>query len=164
MFAVALLFDQFSSLKNKEMSDSTRKRTLDAFFNPPARRVKISEGVSSSSKDESPAVDQVCFDPLHYYSPVNHVYQELVYTYHPTYPFPIPCFPESISSTFSSLPSTVGKVMNDQTDLDLLYFEPYIPKYLEKQIFQFLRKELPFYRVEYTIKRGDIETQVRTPR
>ncbi|EDN96789.1 hypothetical protein SS1G_01715 [Sclerotinia sclerotiorum 1980 UF-70] len=27
---------------------------------------------------------------------------------------------------------------------------PYIPKYLERQVFQFLRSELPFYRVEWT--------------
>jgi alkylated DNA repair dioxygenase AlkB len=64
----------------------------------------------------------------------------------------------------ASLPSTVGKAINDQSDLDLLYFEPYIPKYLERKIFQFLRDELPFYRVEYKIKRYGVETDIRTPR
>jgi hypothetical protein len=54
--------------------------------------------------------------------------------------------------------------MNDQADLDLLYFQPYIPKYLERQLFEFLRGQLPFYRVEYKIRRGNVETQIRTPR
>lgn len=54
--------------------------------------------------------------------------------------------------------------MNDQPDLDLLYFEPYIPDYMSKDLFNFLRAELPFYRVQYSIKRGGIETQIRTPR
>lgn len=31
-------------------------------------------------------------------------------------------------------------------------------------MFQFLRQELPFYRVEYKIKRGGIEAQIKTPR
>jgi hypothetical protein len=54
--------------------------------------------------------------------------------------------------------------MNDQLDLNLLYFEPYIPKYMEREVFLFLRSKLPFYRVEYDIKRGGIETRIRTPR
>lgn len=62
------------------------------------------------------------------------------------------------------MPARPGKPINDQPDLDLLYFEPYVPTYLTKDIFQFLRSELPFYRVEYTIRRGGIETQIRTPR
>lgn len=55
-------------------------------------------------------------------------------------------------------------MINNQPDLDLLYFEPYIPGYLAKSFFEFLRAELPFYRVEYTIKRGPTETKIRTPR
>ncbi|PMD39072.1 DNA repair family protein-like protein [Hyaloscypha variabilis F] len=83
---------------------------------------------------------------------------------HATYPFPIPYFPESISKELASLPFTIGREIKDQLHLDILYFEPFIPKYLERQAFQFLRSELPFYRVEYKIKRGGIETQIRTPR
>lgn len=62
------------------------------------------------------------------------------------------------------MPSTIGKVINDQADLDLLYFQPYIPKHLERQLSEFLQSQLPFYCVEYKIKRGNIETQIRTPR
>lgn len=70
----------------------------------------------------------------------------------------------SLSKEICSLPARAGREINDQPDLDLLYFEPYIPEYLAKDVFQFLRAELPFYRVEYKIKRGGIETQIRTPR
>lgn len=86
------------------------------------------------------------------------------FSYHSTYPFPIPLFPKSFSPELASLPSTIGRAINDQPDLDLLYYEPYIPKYLEREVFQFLRKELPFYRVEYKIKRYGVETDIKTPR
>jgi hypothetical protein len=61
-------------------------------------------------------------------------------------------------------PAKPGRAINDQADLDLLYFEPYIPRSLEKQVFKFLRSELPFYRVKYTITRFGTETQINTPR
>ncbi|UKZ62201.1 uncharacterized protein TrAtP1_003456 [Trichoderma atroviride] len=63
-----------------------------------------------------------------------------------------------------SIKTRPARVINNEPDLDLLYYEPYIPEYLARQIFQHLRAELPFYKVEYQIKRGGIETQVRTPR
>lgn len=63
-----------------------------------------------------------------------------------------------------SLPATQGRIIDDQLDLDLLYFQPYVPRYLAKDAFNFLRSELPFYRVKYTIKRGGTETQINTPR
>lgn len=83
---------------------------------------------------------------------------------HPTYPFPIPGLPIHIEKELSSLPATQGRAINDELDLDLLYFQPYVPKYLAKDVFNFLRSELPFYRVKYTIKRGGTETQINTPR
>ncbi|ESZ92812.1 DNA repair family protein [Sclerotinia borealis F-4128] len=124
---------------------SAAKRTIDSFFKPPAKKLRVSESATLEEKpvDEEP---------------------EREFTRHSTYPFPIPCFPSSISLELSSLPSTIGKEINNQADLDLLYFEPYIPKYLERQVFQFLRLELPFYRVEYDINRGGISTHIKTPR
>lgn len=83
---------------------------------------------------------------------------------HPTYPFPIPDFPAHIKNDLPSLPAMPGRAINDQPDLDLLYFEPYIPSYHAKDVFHFLRSELPFYRVKYTIKRGAVETNINTPR
>ncbi|KAE8441542.1 hypothetical protein EG329_004850 [Mollisiaceae sp. DMI_Dod_QoI] len=126
----------------------TKKRTLDAFFKQPAKKAKVPE----DSDAEKLAGNLSSPD------------QKLESSEHPTYPFPIPAFPAAVSSELASLPSTIGREIKDQADLDLLYFEPYIPKYLERQVFQFLRSELPFYRVEYKIKRGGVETQVRTPR
>jgi hypothetical protein len=46
-----------------------------------------------------------------------------------------------------------GKAINNQPDLDLLYFRPFIPQSMEQALFEFLRSELFFYRVQYTIKR-----------
>ncbi|RDW60159.1 clavaminate synthase-like protein [Coleophoma crateriformis] len=123
------------------MSAVTKKRTLDSFFKPPVKKARISE----NSKDEM--------------QPEDHDF-----SCHSTYPFPIPNFIPSISKEIESLPSSIGRAMNNQADLDLMYFEPYIPTQLSRQIFQFLRSELPFYRVEYKIKRGNVETQIRTPR
>ena len=80
------------------------------------------------------------------------------------YPHPIKNLPSSLSKEISSLPCRVGREIHDQPDLDLLYFEPYIPSSISRPLFEFLRSELPFYRVEYRIKRGGIETQIRTPR
>lgn len=54
--------------------------------------------------------------------------------------------------------------MKNEPDLDVLYYQPYMPSVLARSIFSFLRAELPFYRVEYTIKRGGIDTQIKTPR
>jgi alkylated DNA repair dioxygenase AlkB len=86
------------------------------------------------------------------------------YSVHQTYPFPIRKLSISITTELSSLPSSIGRAINDQLDLDLLYFEPYIPKRTERQLFEFLRAELPFYRVEYDIHRFGNPTHIRTPR
>lgn len=83
---------------------------------------------------------------------------------HPTYPWAVPQLPPSITEALGFAPAEEGKAINDQPDLDLLYFQPYIPKSIENDLFQFLRQELFFYRVQYNIKRGDVETQINTPR
>ncbi|KAL8909358.1 MAG: hypothetical protein Q9171_005077 [Xanthocarpia ochracea] len=83
---------------------------------------------------------------------------------HITYPFPVPLLPEHLSNTLSEAPSAEGKCINDQPDLDLLYFQPFVPKSIENDIFQFLRSQLFFYKVQYKIKRGGIETEINTPR
>ncbi|KAH6717846.1 DNA repair family protein-like protein [Leptodontidium sp. MPI-SDFR-AT-0119] len=129
------------------MAESSKKRTLDAFFKPPPQKVKVSDAEGSSTATQEFKVEE-----------------PFEYSNHQSYPFPIPHFKASITTNLASLPSTVGKAISDQPDLDLLYFQPYIPKYLERQIFEFLRSELPFYRVRYTIKRGGIESEVNTPR
>ena len=47
-------------------------------------------------------------------------------------------------------PADEGRLINDQPDLDLVYYQPYIPKDVQRNLFEFLRRELPFYRVKYT--------------
>jgi hypothetical protein len=113
----------------------SKKRTIDGFFSKPQPEKKI--------KVEANA------DP-----PSNHS----------TYPFPVPQLPNSISDILGFCPATEGKHMNDQPDLDLLYFQPYIPSEIHQELFRFLREELFFYRVKYRIKRGPIETEINTPR
>ena len=54
--------------------------------------------------------------------------------------------------------------MNDQLDLDLVYYQPYVPSAIAPGLFEFLRQELPFYRVQYKITRGGVQTQINTPR
>lgn len=54
--------------------------------------------------------------------------------------------------------------MNNQSHLDLLYFQPFIPKAVDRDLFEFLRSELFFYRVKYTINRFGKETLINTPR
>ncbi|OCK77608.1 DNA repair family protein [Lepidopterella palustris CBS 459.81] len=83
---------------------------------------------------------------------------------HPTYPCPVPHLPLAIIDALAFAPATEGKAIDDQPDLDLLYFQPHIPKAVQKDLFNFLRQELFFYRVQYTIKRGPVDTQVYTPR
>ncbi|KAF6813634.1 DNA repair family protein [Colletotrichum sojae] len=113
------------------------KRTLDAFFTPTAKKPR---------KDDETTAEPVTTST------------------HPNFPHPIKDLPPSLSKELSSLPARPGREIADQPDLDLLYFEPYVPTYLAKELFGFLRAELPFYRVEYDINRGGVKTHIRTPR
>ena len=83
---------------------------------------------------------------------------------HETYPIPIPQLPPTIIERLGFAPADEGRHINDQPDLDLVYYQPYIPKDIERDLFNFLRRELFFYRVQYKIKRGPVETQISTPR
>ncbi|KAK4180377.1 putative alpha-ketoglutarate-dependent dioxygenase [Triangularia setosa] len=114
-----------------------QKRTIHSFFTPDPKKQRT----GTTDQDETPT-----------------------YSAHNTYPFPIRNFSKSITKELASLPARPGKSINDQPELDLIYFEPFIPSYLAKDLFRFLRSELPFYRVEYTIKRFGVEAQILTPR
>ncbi|CZT22839.1 related to DNA repair family protein [Ramularia collo-cygni] len=120
---------------------SKRPRTLDSFFAPHA--VKKSKLVSEELS-ETAIIQQN--------------------SRHATYPFAIPELPLELREMLNFVPATEGRVMNNQPDLDLLYFSPYIPKDAVRGLFEFLRHELFFYRVKYNIKRGPVETQINTPR
>ena len=113
---------------------ASNKRTLTSFFQPAVRK---KPRLSESTEPAST---------------------------HFTYPFPIPQLPPSISNALEFSPARDAETLNDQPNLDLLYFKPYITRETSKDLFLFLRKELFFYRVIYNIKRGDVASQVKTPR
>ena len=81
---------------------------------------------------------------------------------HPTYPFPIPSLPKHLADNLK--PSKEPRVINDGVDLDLLCYEPYMTAPLARDYGEFLRRELPFYRVQYKINRFGKETEINTPR
>lgn len=122
---------------------SKRPRTLDSFFAPPATK---------KARTDSAGINQ---------SAVN---GEPSNTNHATYPFAIAPLPPEINEILNFAPADDGRIINDQPDLDLVYYHPYIPKDISRPLFEFLRRELPFYRVKYSIKRGPVETQINTPR
>ncbi|CAK4032378.1 related to DNA repair family [Lecanosticta acicola] len=122
------------------------KRTLDSFFTP-----QVTKKAKPDSQDDT--LDSLATDDTT---------REL--SAHSTYPFSIPHLPPSVREILNFVPATDGRIINDQPDLDLVYFQPYIPQEVERQLFDFLRRELFFYRVKYTIKRGSAETQINTPR
>ncbi|KAL8670753.1 MAG: hypothetical protein Q9168_004732 [Polycauliona sp. 1 TL-2023] len=86
------------------------------------------------------------------------------HTSHATYPFAIPHLPAYLLNSVSEAPSTEGQRINDQPDLDILYFQPFFSRNTASDLFDFLRGNLFFYRVQYGIKRGGVETQINTPR
>lgn len=120
-----------------------KKRTLENFFSPLSqKKPRISDDAPTDHNDVST-------------TPASN---------HATYPFPISDFPSYISDQLTKLPAVQGKAINDRPDLDLLYFQPYVSKSIERDLFEFLRRELFFYRVQYNIKRGPTETSINTPR
>lgn len=119
------------------------KRTLEGFFN-----------VSTAKKHRT---DEKILSPI-----INNTPPKT--TNHSTYPWPVPHLPSAIADDLELLVTAEGRVVNDQPDLDLLYFRPLIPRTIERDLFEFLRSELFFYRVQYTIKRFGAETQINTPR
>ncbi|KAL5333118.1 hypothetical protein BJX70DRAFT_403879 [Aspergillus crustosus] len=91
----------------------------------------------------------------------------LTYTTHPSYPHPIANLPPSIAASLANITKnkdSTPKRISDQPHLDLLYFHPLIPSPTARELFDFLRRELPFYRVKYSIRRGAQTTQISTPR
>ncbi|KAL4913877.1 hypothetical protein BDW62DRAFT_156590 [Aspergillus aurantiobrunneus] len=88
----------------------------------------------------------------------------LSFTHHPSYPQPIAALPASIANPLVSISQDSPRKITNQPHLDLLYFHPLIPSPTARDLFRFLRRELPFYRVQYSISRGGQPTQINTPR
>ncbi|KAF2635346.1 DNA repair family protein [Massarina eburnea CBS 473.64] len=83
---------------------------------------------------------------------------------HPSYPFAIPHLSKSFMTQLNSAPAAEGKTMNSELDLDMVYYAPYIPSSVSNGMFEFLRQELFFQRVRYSIKRDGVSTEINTPR
>ncbi|KAJ5101311.1 Oxoglutarate/iron-dependent dioxygenase [Penicillium alfredii] len=120
------------------------KRTLDAFFQPSP------EISSKRSKADSPPTNEETNGP-----PGRHA----------TYPFDILNLPSHIESGLvHATPAHPPRAIRNQPQLDLLHFQPYISRATANELFRFLRRGLPFYRVRYSARRGDTETVINTPR
>ena len=121
----------------------SKRKAIDAFFKPAAPKKLALDNVTGS--EDRPQSDLPRF-------------------HHETYPFSQPYLPRHISTGLSAIPAIDGVVRNDQADLDLLSFSPLIPRPTAEDLFQWLRQELFFYRVKYSIQRGSTRTDVATPR
>ncbi|KAE9979805.1 hypothetical protein EG328_000652 [Venturia inaequalis] len=117
----------------------SKKRTLDAFFTPKPQQ---------NNNNKKPRLMESTEPPSN----------------HPTYPFPLAQFPTHITEALASVPATKGNPMNNQPDLDLIWYQPFLPRNLANSIFEILRTNLFFYRVTYTIKRGNVNQLIHTPR
>ncbi|KAJ5301577.1 Oxoglutarate/iron-dependent dioxygenase [Penicillium antarcticum] len=136
------------------------KRTLDAFFkptNPPSnpastpKRPKTQENqaILKTTPAPQPTASEDQIPP----------------STHPSYPIPIANLPTHIKVGLEhATPARSPHEQKNQPELDLLHYRPYIPKETANELFKFLRRELPFYRVQYQARRGDVETQINTPR
>ncbi|KAJ6115390.1 hypothetical protein N7486_001168 [Penicillium sp. IBT 16267x] len=136
------------------------KRTLESFFKPTSppsteKRIKLDQSTGEAQSQQStPQFADTRNDEFNV-EPSNH----------PTYPIPIPHLPSHIDvSILHGTPARQARNINNQLHLDLLYFQPYLARQTANELFKFLRRELPFYRVQYSIKRGGIETAINTPR
>ncbi|KAF7505408.1 hypothetical protein GJ744_000954 [Endocarpon pusillum] len=120
------------------------KRTLDGFFKASSAKKAPVEDRSLSTRNLEPQSSDV--------------------TNHPTFPWAVPNLPRNIAGELETLVTHTGKEIKNQPHLDLLYFHPFVPRTIERELFEFLRSELFFYRVKYTIQRFGKQTEINTPR
>ena len=158
----------------------SQKHRLDSYFSPVSSKksrrndslptdVEVKIGSASISTKDTPAALSESAKPTDHTSSsddqTDSYPSSLPRSTHPTYPFPVSHLPLSIaSSLLASTPAHPGKALNHLPDLDLLYFQPFVPASTAPALFDFLRANLFFYRVKYKIKRGTVETDINTPR
>ncbi|KAJ8129922.1 hypothetical protein O1611_g3709 [Lasiodiplodia mahajangana] len=145
----------------------SRKRTIDAYFGVP--KAKKPRDSSNLKLEDEPTTLKDISSHTNGDDRANGLIATANsnspgFSTHVSYPFPISRLPDALEIELSGPPARDARVIADQPDLDLWYFEPYFPRHAARQIFEFLRAELPFYRVEYDMVRGGIKTHIRTPR
>ena len=140
------------------------KRTLDAFFSPPAKKVK--QDIQTLTRRISPTPTNVTTTGDGEDGPETpRKQQALTLVAHANYAFPIANLPANIAEKLGELLLTSsGKEINNQPHLDLLYFQPLVPHPEADELFRFLRGSLPFYRVKYSITRFGNTVDINTPR
>ncbi|KAI8952122.1 DNA repair family protein [Xylaria longipes] len=143
------------------------KRTIDTYFSiPNSKKPRNSDPLTL--RDESTALKAtnslITGDKKSTGQSTTATEGIVGYTTHGSYPFPIPRLPGALEAEVSGPPAHAARAIADQPDLDLLFFKPYISRRTARQLFEFLRAELPFYRVEYDITRGATKTHIHTPR
>ncbi|KAJ6257598.1 hypothetical protein Dda_7384 [Drechslerella dactyloides] len=84
-------------------------------------------------------------------------------TAHPSYPHPIASLPTSLLTLFDASPPPAPRIIT-KPDLSIAHYNHFFPQSTARQLYLFLRRSLPFYRVTYTIRRDSLDTTVRTPR
>jgi hypothetical protein len=104
---------------------SKRPRTLENFFVSPPPKKRLTEATADDANS-----------------------QNQVRSKHKTYPFALADLPPDLQETLNFVPSSEGKEIVNQPDLDIVCYQPYIPKGADKELFDFLRSELFFYRVK----------------
>jgi hypothetical protein len=104
---------------------SKRPRTLENFFVSPPPKKRLTEATADDANLQNQARSK-----------------------HSTYPFALADLPCGLQEILNFVPSSEGQKINDKPDLDLVYYQPYIPKGADKELFEFLRSELFFYRVK----------------
>ncbi|KPI45093.1 Alpha-ketoglutarate-dependent dioxygenase-like protein [Cyphellophora attinorum] len=144
------------------------KRTLDGFFTLATKRTKISPPPttrnhnSTAQKSEETSKTDTTEDGQ---TSTPDTDTAPIFSHHKTYPHPIAHLPVSLIESLTTLITTSeGASITDQPHLNLLHFQPFIPRPLATELFTFLRSSLPFYRVRYTITRYGKETLINTPR
>ncbi|KAI1178747.1 hypothetical protein F4777DRAFT_575690 [Nemania sp. FL0916] len=160
----------------------SNKRTIDAYFNTPkAKKPRNSDHFAGDDETIVPVLPlsnsilcsyvkstdsrvNIKVEVKHTSPTVAAAAAEAGYSTHSSYPFPIAHLPDDLEREIVSPPARAARVIADQPDLDLLYFEPYVARQGARRLFEFLRAELPFYRVEYDINRFGTKTHIRTPR
>ncbi|KAK6540887.1 hypothetical protein TWF694_008270 [Orbilia ellipsospora] len=89
--------------------------------------------------------------------------EESIPSIHPSYPHPILSLPPHLLSFLATYQPPQPRQIK-KPDLQIDSYTPFFPPSTAKSLYLFLRASLPFYRVTYSIKRGDLETTVNTPR
>lgn len=156
----------FSLLLGLAMS----KRTLDSFFSPPSKKSKTLSTIPTTKSATNGSANYSTLTAPTSGLPVlerdaDSESEPLTYTLHKTYPIPIANPPSHLSAAIEDiLLASNGKEIKNQPHLDLLYFQPLLPKSDADDLFKYLRSSLPFYRVKYSIARFGKSLDINTPR